>query len=234
MNLPGKRPTILPQQRPLVYLITDRKAFRQPPVHPPTETALQLEAIRTAVESGCKLVQIRERDLEAVELSRLVIAAIEIARPDGALVLVNDRLDVALATGADGVHLRSTSLSPATARRIATDCGRGDLLIGTSTHSIAEVIASSADTDFVVFGPVFETASKLEFGPPLGLSKLAVAVRATYLPVIAIGGINLQNFQSVLDCGAAGIAGIGLFTDRSAVATNVKELLRGAIPREPR
>lgn len=172
------------------------------------------------------MIQIRERDLDAQELSRFTSAAIEIARPAGALVLVNDRVDVALATGADGVHLRASSLAAREVRRIAEACGRAGLLVGVSTHSVREAAEASNGGDFVIAGPVFETHSKMEFGPPLGLRKFSKIVRASAVPVLGIGGVNLNNFRSVLECGAAGIAGIGLFSTPGSVAENVEMILR--------
>lgn len=136
-------------------------------------------------------------------------------------MLVNDRLDVALATGADGVHLRTTSLPVSEVRRTFAN-----FLIGVSTHSLAEArAAEEGGADFIVCGPVYETPSKREFGPPLCLEKLAEVCRAVTIPVLALGGIKGSNFRRALDAGAAGIAGIGLFQNPGGPATIVNEML---------
>jgi thiamine-phosphate pyrophosphorylase len=186
-----------------------------------------LEAIRQAVEAGCQLIQVRERELNAIELQSFVEQVIEIARPAGTLVFVNDRVDVAIAAGADGVHLRATSLRPSVVR----ERFGAELLIGASVHSVDEV-ERSADADFLVLGPVFETESKLAFGRPLGLEVLKQGVAATSIPLLAIGGINLGNFGTVLECGVAGVAAIGMFTNPETVAANVKAIL-GTRPSGP-
>jgi len=149
--------------------------------------------------------------------------AIAVARPYGARVLVNDRLDVALAAGADGVHLRVNSLPAGEVRRVVS---KKDFLIGVSTHSLAEIqTAESGGADFVVYGPVYDTASKREYGAPLGTQNLARVCKAASIPVLAIGGVNLGNFREVLQCGAAGIAAIGLFTNPGEIEQNVREIL---------
>jgi thiamine-phosphate pyrophosphorylase len=207
----------LPSTRPLLYLITDRRA------HPPSPDG-QLAAIREAAAAGCRLVQVRERDLGARDLAAFVRAAVAAARPGR--VLVNDRLDVALAAGADGVHLRATSLPAAEARAVASRLGRPDFLIGVSTHALDEAReAEAGGADFVVAGPVFETPSKLPYGPPLGPDRFAEVCRAVRIPVLAIGGINLENFREPLSRGAAGVAAIGMLSDPRAVARTVRELL---------
>jgi thiamine-phosphate pyrophosphorylase len=215
---------------PLLYLITNRQAFRRNP-ETSDEAAWheQLAAISEAAQAGCQLIQIRERDLPAQQLSAFVRAAIRAARPHGAWVLVNDRLDVALAAGADGVHLRASSLPVAEARVLLDRLGPPGLLIGASTHSLAEARAAEAGgADFIVCGPVYETPSKLIYGPPLGLDRFAEVCRAVSLPVLAIGGIQLENFHEPLLKGAAGIAAIGLFTDRANLENNVRSLLTPA------
>jgi len=167
---------------------------------------------------------VRERDLGARDLAAFVRAAVAAARPGR--VLVNDRLDVALTAGADGVHLRATSLPAAAARAVASRLGRPDFLIGVSTHAVDEAReAEAGGADFVVAGPVFETPSKLPYGPPLGPDRFAEVCRAVRIPVLAIGGINLENFREPLSRGAAGVAAIGMLSDPRAVARTVRELL---------
>ena len=117
----------LPISRPWLYLITNRQAF--------SSSQIQLEIIAEAAQAGCQLIQIREKDLSAQELFEFTCSVIEVARPHGAKVLVNDRLDVALAANADGVHLRVASLSPESVRALVSN---PDFLISVSTHSLAE------------------------------------------------------------------------------------------------
>jgi thiamine-phosphate pyrophosphorylase len=114
---------------------------------------------------------------------------------------VNDRADVARAAGADGVHLPEDGLPVGDARALVGP----DALVGRSVHGPA-AIASSAGADFVVFGPVFETASKRRFGPPQGLARLEEACAASSVPVLAIGGVTPERIADVLACGAAGVA----------------------------
>ncbi len=199
------RDTLL--QRPVICLITNRLAFPHP-----RSVEAQLEAIDIAARSGCQLIQVRERDLEARELAAFVSSVIAVARPWGSSVLVNDRIDVALATGADGVHLRSTSLVAAEARRIVNQCKRDSFLVGASVHSKSEALAAVSGADFLICGPVFYTAEKRKYGPPLGLDEFEAIVSSVQIPVLGIGGIGVSNFRDVLSRGAAGIAAISLFT----------------------
>ncbi len=204
---------------PWLYLITDRQAFSSPQI--------QLEMIAQAAHAGCQLIQIREKDFSARELYEFTCAAIAAARPHGAKILVNDRLDVALAAQADGVHLRVDSLTPASVRAVMNDSG---FLIGVSTHSLAEAeAAKNQGADFIVCGPVFETPSKAQYGEPLGLENFASICAAIDLPVLALGGISGENFPQVFSLGAAGIAGIGLFQNRDALASSIKMMLSSKI-----
>ncbi len=205
-----------PFASPLLYLITDRQQFV-------SNLHQQLEAIAAAAQAGCQLIQIREKDLLPRELCEFVRAAIAEAKPHGARVLVNDRLDVALASGADGVHLRTNSLPAAEIRRIVQ---QRDFLIGVSTHSLSEAqTAEASGADFIVCGPVFPTPSKASYGAPLGLLQLAEICRAVSLPVLALGGIAMTNFNEPLACGAAGIAAISLFKNISSLGSNIKIVL---------
>lgn len=200
----------------LLYLITDRQQFTPHPHR-------QLDAIAAAAQAGCQLIQIREKDLLARELCEFVRAALTRAKPHGARVLVNDRLDVALASGADGVHLRTNSLPGAEVRRIVQ---RRDFLLGVSTHSLAEAQAAEASgADFIVCGPVFPTPSKARYGAPLGLDRFAEVCRGVNLPVLALGGITMTNFTEPLTRGAAGIAAISLFKNLTSLGSNIKIVL---------
>jgi thiamine-phosphate pyrophosphorylase len=142
-------------------------------------------------------------------LYELTARAVEITRDTKTRLLVNDRVDIACAAGADGVHLTAHSLPADVVREI----GGSDFLIGVSTHSLAEARAAQvAGADFVVFGPIFETESKRAFGAPQGLDKLReVTLALGEFPVLAIGGITRENTASCIEAGASGIAGISLF-----------------------
>ncbi|MBO0727168.1 MAG: thiamine phosphate synthase, partial [Blastocatellia bacterium] len=155
------------KKRILLYLITDRTAFRRSSeITYDDLPRLQLDAIAEAARAGCQLIQIREKDMSAKELGVFTRAAIDRARPHGARVLLNDRLDVAMAAGADGVHLRASSIPAREVRAAAAQRGLNDFLIGVSTHSIVEArMAEEGGADFIVCGPVYDTPSKRSFGP---------------------------------------------------------------------
>lgn len=217
----------LPGHKPLLYLITDRRAFlRSPEITHPDATQLQTEAIRRAARAGCQLIQVREKDLSARSLCEFTRSAIVAARPYGARVLVNDRLDVAISAGADGVHLRASSIPTKEARAAVNNMGMNDFLIGVSTHSTAEAKASEAGgADFIVCGPVYATTSKRAYGAPLGPEGFAEVCEVTKIPVLALGGINLTNFHEPLRLGASGVAAISLFTDLDNLERNIQSIL---------
>lgn len=211
-------------KRCVLYYITDRSAF-------PGDNFLKrrqlLEKIGEAVRCGVNLIQLREKDLPVRELESLAFEAtraVQEARrlttgrwPLGTALLINSRADVALAAGADGVHLRSDDVSPHEVRKIwsggartlVRENSRLDPIVGVSCHSAQDVIrAETQGASFAVFAPVFEKKA----ATPAGLIALSEACRAT-IPVLALGGVNLENAQSCLDAGAAGIAGIRLFQE---------------------
>jgi thiamine-phosphate pyrophosphorylase len=219
-----------PPHKPLLYLITDRQALRRNPELASSATQSQIDAIRRAAQAGCQLIQIREKDLTAKSLGEFTRAAISAARPHGARALVNDRFDVAIAAGADGVHLRVSSIPAREVRAIAENKGITDFLIGVSTHSLAEAkAAEEGGADFVVCGPVYHTPSKLAYGDPLGLERFAEVCEAVTIPALALGGINLSNFREPLRRGAAGIAAISLFADPDTIEQNIQTILNSQL-----
>ncbi len=167
-----------------------------------------LKLISAAVAAGINLIQLREKSLSARVLYELTVRAVGLTRGSNTSLLVNDRADIAQAAGAAGVHLTTSSLSPAVVRRCF-----GSLLIGVSTHSLAQAAAGrAAGADFAVYGPVFETDSKRIYGAPIGLGRLAEVTTALRpFPIIALGGITLANAADCVRAGARGIAGISLF-----------------------
>jgi thiamine-phosphate pyrophosphorylase len=182
--------------------VTDRHRFGS------AWEASLVERVRAAAHDGVHLVQVRERDLDGGPLMRLVSSCVDAVRGTRTRVLVNDRLDVALAAGAHGVHLRADSFS---ARR-ALGYVPSPFLIGRSVHSIAEaaIAAEEGATDYLIFGTVFETSSK-PGRAAAGVAGLARVAAATRLPVLAIGGITAGRIGEVMAAGACGVAGISLF-----------------------
>ena len=208
-----------PTRSPIVYLITGGETT---PATLPSSEEFQrlLDLIKRAVDARVTLVQLREKRLSGRVLYELAAAAAELTRGTETRILVNDRADVALAAGCDGVHLTTTSLETAVVRRAFGE----RVLIGVSAHSLREAEAArDGGADFALFGPVFDTPSKRAYGPPLGLDALAVAARALApFPLVAVGGVTQENAQVVLGSGARGVAAIRAFAE----ARNLKETLR--------
>jgi thiamine-phosphate pyrophosphorylase len=170
-------------------------------------------------------IQLREKQLSGRELSDLVQEAVRVA-PAACRVLVNDRLDVACAVGAAGVHLTEQSISVADAKQFARKRGLpASFLVGASTHSLDSArAAANSGADYITFGPVFATPSKAGYGAPQGIERLAAVCRSLAIPVLAIGGITPENAGACRAAGAAGIAAIRLFQHAADWPAIVRQL----------
>jgi thiamine-phosphate diphosphorylase len=191
--------------RPVVCMITDRRRFGQ------HGEAVLIHRMALAALAGIHLIQIRERDMADGALLALVVRAVEAVRGTRTRILVNDRLDVAIAAGAHGVHLRGDSTP---ARRARSAVPRG-FLIGRSVHSSEEIaqVSNEGGLDYLLFGTVFATASK-PGRPATGIAGLVGAVDAAKgLPVLAIGGMTAGTAGQLARTGCAGFAAIGQFAD---------------------
>jgi thiamine-phosphate pyrophosphorylase len=190
------------------YLITDGSAAAETF---PADRKRILKLIECAVRHGISMVQFREKHLTARRLFELSRDAAQIAKNSRTKLIINERADIALAAGADGVHLTSHSL-PADVIRQNFPAG---FLIGVSTHSRETALAAKArGADLITFGPIFPTLSKAPYGPPQGVEKLREIVDALNgFPVFALGGIGEENYRETIDAGAAGVAGISWLND---------------------
>jgi thiamine-phosphate pyrophosphorylase len=198
---------------PEVHLITDRRLAADLP--------MRLEVALDGLPPGRVAVHLREKDLGGAALLTLARALLAVCRAHGARLLVNDRLDVALAAGADGVHLPAAGPSPAEARRLLG----GAALVGVSCHSAAEVArARAGGADYATFSPIWDTPSKRAFGAPLGLPALAEAARLG-LPLVALGGVEPRNAPQAVAAGAAGVAALRAWLTGPAPAHQVAALL---------
>lgn len=195
-----------------LYVITDRHQTGGRPL---------AEVVEAALRGGAQAVQLREKDLTPRALYPLAQDMRQLTQRYGAHLLINDRVDIARAVDADGVHLTTTSLSTAVARQLLAP-GR---LVGVSTHSVAEARAAATEgADFVVFGPVFHTPSKAPYGEPVGLEALRAVRAAITLPILAIGGVKKANLGQVLAAGADGIAVISAVIAAADPAAAAQEL----------
>ena len=199
-------------QLPIVYPITSGEST--------PDQILQL--VRAAVDAEVPLFQIREKSLSGRVLFELVARAAELTRGSKTRLLVNDRSDIARAAGADGVHLTTHSLPVDVVRKIYG----AEFLIGVSTHALDEARAArAAGADFIVFGPVFKTESKRVYGPPQGLDKLSEVTRELgEFPVVAIGGITLENAGECFRAGASGVAAIRLLSDAHQLLDRIHKI----------
>lgn len=187
-------------------LVTDRRRLGGAVSARPVEwRSVLIEQVSAAAQAGVDYVQVREPDLEARDLADLVRSLLAVTRPTQARLLVNDRVDVALATGADGVHLKEQGILPDQVRRIAPK----GTIVGCSVHTTDAATARKA-ADFLIAGTVLSTASK-RAPDYLGEEGLRRIVRAVEQPVLGIGGLDVASIPLLRSSGAAGLAAIGAF-----------------------
>jgi thiamine-phosphate pyrophosphorylase len=208
-ELPGRRSPDFD-----VYLVTDRHGTRGRDL---------VWVVEQALAGGVRAVQLREKDLGGGELFSLAENMKRLCVRYRARLFINDRVDIALAIDADGVHLGSGSMPVDVARKLLGD----DKMIGASTHSMAEALAAErAGADFVLFGPVYFTPSKADYGEPQGIEPLKEVVEKLSLPVYAIGGVNPENVEAVRKTGARGVALISAVIGAEEPKAISREMLR--------
>ena len=211
---------------PQLYYITDRRQF---PGDAQEQERRLLEKIAECAAAGVDLIQLREKDLGAGALEALAIKAMAALTGSRTRLLINSRTDVALACGADGVHLPANDLAASDVRAVFARAGVSEPVIGVSTHSAAEVARAEAHgANFAVFGPVFEKSGSANRE---GLEQLRQVCHRTEaaqppMPVLALGGITLENARLCMEAGAAGVAAIRLF-QQNDVHGVVKKLTSG-------
>ena len=195
----------------MMCLVTDRRRLSN------GSDAIErlIDLVGTAARAGVDLIQVRERDLDARALFKLVGQCLAATAGTPAKVVVNDRADVAMAAGAHGVHLRGDSFSATTLRTLVG----GGVVIGRSVHSAKDAVdaASEGGVDYLLFGTMFPTSSKGAGHPVATVAELSAACRVR-VPVLAIGGMTVDRAATVARAGAAGVAGIGLFVPPAGVS----------------
>ena len=197
-----------------LYLVTDRRQTLDRPL---------IELIDQALEAGLRAVQLREKDLDTRALLRLGKETLDLVRKWNALLFINDRVDLVLALGADGVHLRADSLPVAVTRRLLGP----DRLIGVSTHCAEEAITAGREgADFAVLGPIYDTPSKRDYGAPIGLRPLEKASDRCGIPIFAIGGITASRIPDVLRAGAFGVAVISAILSAHDAQSATRRILQ--------
>jgi thiamine-phosphate pyrophosphorylase len=215
--------------RPVICLVTDRRRLVGDDARVDTALAALVRLAREAVAAGISLIQIREPGLETAQLVDLVAAIVDLTRGSPTLAVVNDRLDVALTSGAHGVHLRGDSIPPRAARALAPP----GFVIGRSVHRLDEAREHAPAVDYLIAGTVLPTSSKPSAEPLLGARGLREIATAVDVPVLAIGGISIDRVREAAAAGAAGVAGIGLFLPGDLPLTRVVEAARAQFDRRP-
>ncbi len=198
-----------------LYLITDRKLFNSNDELVP--------AVEEALGAGVKAVQLREKDLPVREMLDLAYRFRELTARYNAKLFINERFDIALCIGADGVHLGQSAIPVNAVRNIVKE----KLLIGCSTHSMKEAVeAEEGGADFITFGPIFQTPSKMRYGDPVGIDLLNEVRQKVGLPVFDIGGIKTNNIELVINSGASGIALISGILSHADRVSATREYLK--------
>ena len=178
-----------------LYLITDRKLI--------SRHASLIPAVEQALKGGVKAIQLREKDMGTRELLKLAYRMRALTEKYRAKLFINDRLDIALGVGADGVHLAQNSIPVYAVRRVVMK----KFFIGVSTHSLREAReAEKGGADFITLGPIYKTASKLRYCKPLGMKTLNNVRKSLKIPVFAIGGVKSSNIRDIAKAGAHGIS----------------------------
>jgi thiamine-phosphate pyrophosphorylase len=204
--------------------------FALPPIYPITDKKLahkatHLSILKELVSGGAELVQIRDKGTPVRELLRDLKRCVEFASRKGVTLIVNDRCDLVLSSDAMGVHLGQDDLPPAEARALLGS----EKIIGFSTHSLAQVAKSSSlPVQYLGFGPIYPTATKQDPFPVVGLRRLARACQTSSLPVVAIGGIRLEQVTEVLEAGAASVAVISALMEAKNLACQMQRFLKKA------
>jgi thiamine-phosphate diphosphorylase len=199
----------------LICLVTDRHRL-SPHADEPQALDRLVQLVRAAAHAGVDLIQIRENDLTARDLARLVELSLAMAEGTPSKIVVNDRLDVALAEGAGGVHLRSDSIEAGSVRCLVSPV----FVVGRSVHGAAEAaeVARRGGVDYLILGTIFSSASKPPAHRVAGVEELARATAAVSVPVLAIGGVTAERAGMAAKAGAHGIAAIGLFIPPAGIS----------------
>ncbi len=220
--------------RPILCYVTDRRSL--PLSSSADANRLLLENVERTAAAGVDWIQLREKDYSGKEWMQLVRESLRLISLGGSAsrIFVNDRLDVALACGAGGVHLSENGIPVAEACRLRDEflsarSDKRDFLVGASCHSMGAALgAARAGADYIYFSPIFKTPSKANYGPPQGLERLSQICRAVQIPVIAIGGIAADSAMSCFQAGAAGVAAIRLFQESEGL-TEILRSLHGCV-----
>lgn len=199
-----------------LYLITDRKLF--------ADSGEMFTAVEEALKAGVKAVQLREKDLATRELLDMAYKMRELTAKYNAKFFINDRADIALCVNADGVHLGQNSI-PADAVKKAVHASR--FLVGVSTHNLDEALTAEKEgADFITFGPIYPTPSKLKYGEPVGIESLKKIAERVVIPIFGIGGIKPDNAKEVVNAGAYGVAMISGILGESDIKSAAKMYLK--------
>ena len=199
-----------------------------PTIYPITDKALSglshAEQVARLIDGGATLIQLRDKESAPKDFLRDAEAAKRIADQNSVQLIINDRVDIAIALAATGVHLGQSDLPAQVARRLL----KQGSVVGFSTHDLGQVrIAAAAPIDYIAFGPIFSTNTKLDHEPSVGLAQLEAATRIVpHIPVVAIGGITAANCRSVLEAGASSVAVISAAVgDGARIAPNMRRLI---------